>query len=104
MPKFVVSPDLITRFSDGQVHLHTLETARSVTFPNLWVVNVLDHFSRPASDDEFTEKFDPGTGGNCSPGCIGQLPFAIFFRPCAAITPGTTARSSNVVNANPMAM
>ena len=59
MPKFVVSPDLITRFSDGQVHLHTLETARSVTFPNLWVVNVLDHFSRPASDDEFTEKFDP---------------------------------------------
>ena len=56
MSKFVVSPDLITRFSDGQVHLHTLETARSVTFPNLWVINVLDHFSRPASEDEFADR------------------------------------------------
>lgn len=59
MSKFVVSPDLITRFADGQVNLHTLETAKSVTFPNLWVINVLDHFSRPASEDEFIEKFEP---------------------------------------------
>jgi predicted SAM-dependent methyltransferase len=59
MSMFVVSPDLITRFADGQVHLHTLETARSVTFPNLWVVNVLDYFSLPASDDDFFEKYAP---------------------------------------------
>ena len=55
----VVSPDLVTRFADGEIWLHTLETVKALSFPNLWVMSVLFHFARPTDENAFLEKIKP---------------------------------------------
>lgn len=55
----VVSPDLVTRFAGGEIWLHTLETVKALSFPNLWVMSVLFHFARPTDENAFLEKIKP---------------------------------------------